>query len=480
MTPSSKRTWALVVAVLVVVGLLAWKLRIDGGQGADALDHQRVGAESFSLGSVRLQAPHVESSDLMVQSPSVAKRSLVESEPSAAQGNQNDCTLRGRVVDWDGEPVDWFWISAFDPSRIHARVSTQFSESNGEFSIPHLAAGVWVVRATGGQDSMSVRVKVTLPDDPFVELICVADARISGVVYHPSGVELAGAEVSFGGGESDDQVVTVSGEGGMFLLKELPRNGYLLNAHFGDSVLPEPLVLDSLPGTQAKDVQLHLVLGGRLTGLVLDVDGKAEAATTVEVKRVAFGDLFKVVCDAEGKFELPPLSPDLYLVQVMESTPSVRRRSALVEVLAGEITNVVLQEKKVDMPVYVHGTVTLRGEPMAGEVFAFPYGHDLSTGGVRSGQIQEGRFELELPHAGRYLLRTQTAMGRTSPFVVDVPLQKSWDVHLELPGGQISGTLTFAQGEPAGKRFVLLDLAGSHNLFSNASCSNYCTFPKSA
>ncbi len=465
MPTSSKWTRKLVVVALVVLGLLAWKLRLDGGHGSDALDMEAVGVQVLSGDEAELEAPPVEGAGLMVQAPSVGTRTSGEAEAALAKVDSTDCTLRGRVVDWDGEPVDWFHISAFDPKRILPGVSTQFSDSAGEFSIPNLEAGVWVVRATGAQGSMSVRVEVTLPDDPFVELICVADARISGVVYHPSGVGLAGAEVSFGDVVTSDEVVTESGEGGAFSLKELPGNGGLIDAHFGDLLLPEPFVFDSLPGTQVKDVQLHLVLGGRLTGLVLDPDGKAEPATTIEVRRVGFGNLRKAVCDAEGKFELPPLSPNLYLVQVVESTPNARRRSALVEVLAGETTHVVLHSKD-DMPVSVHGTVTLRGEPMTGEAFAFSYEDDLSTGGVRSGPIQKGRFELQLPHPGKYLLRTHTDMGRTSPFVVDVPSQGSWDVHLELPEGQISGTLTSAQGEPAGRRTVVLELAGNHNRFS--------------
>ncbi len=465
MLTSSKPTWKLAIVALVVLGLLAWKLRFDNGQEPDALDLGAGGAQVLSGEEAELEARSVESAGLMDQTPSVAPRSSGEAAKPTAKVDSTGCTLRGRVVDWDGEPVDWFLISAFDPNRILPSVSTQFSEPTGEFSIPHLAPGVWVVRAIGSQGSISVRVKVTLPDDPFIELICAADARISGVVHHPSGVGLAGVEVSFGDYETGDQVVTLSGEGGTFLLKELPGNGGLIGARFGDLVLPEPLVFDSLPGTQAQDVQLHLVLGGKLTGLVLDPDGKVEPATTVEVQRVPLSDLRKAVCDAEGKFELPPLPPNLYLVQVVEPTPGVRRRSALVDVLAGETTHVVLQSK-VDEPVFVHGTVTLRGDPMAGEVFAFPYGDDLSIGGVRSGPIQEGRFELQLPHPGSYLLRTHTASGRTSPFVVNVPSQKSWDVHLELPEGRISGTLTSAQGEPAGQRTVVLESVGDHNRFS--------------
>lgn len=387
-------------------------------------------------------------------------RRAVERQPEYSDSAITEtCSISGQVSDWQEDPITRFQIIAVHGGESQRSVLQWFSSLAGEFTLEGLTLGAWTIYAKADEQRLSERVGIQVPHIGTVQLTCAASARISGIVMHPSGVPLEGATVSFG------TIATTSKGGGHFLLDKIAPGGGEIMGRFEDLITPTPIVVNTFRGVHLQGVELNLGYSGRLTGIVLDSEGLPESAVDVEVARVGYSALPPIRTNVEGEFELRTLAPGLYLARVAETPEQESERRAAAEVFAGERAHIVLQGST-SSAVTVFGLLTLGTEPMAGEMAIFPDGGSAAQGAYSARITEDGRFEVHLSSAGRFVFMARTATGRISPFHVAIPDGASHDLHLEISEGRIAGLLNSEDGSPAVDCEVVLEMAGQHNLLS--------------
>ncbi len=446
------RTQLLLLVVSPVVIAAGWLLHAKGWQ--------LTGTHLTDVGGIEI-TPRAPSSTSELAGPAPAGARLAGSRHAGLGVSDGTarCTITGRAVDWEGNPIGRFQVALTGTGDGQQSVGQWFWNSTGEFKIEDLSPGSWIISARADEQRFSERVLLQLPHEGPVELICSASARVSGVVLHPSGAPASGARVSLG------KNTTTSGEDGCFLLSDVPPGGGAVEARLDALITHEPLVLDTFPGVHRKGVELQLGYSGTLAGVVLSSEGEPESDVEVELTRIGRSSLPRIRSDANGEFAVHALAPGHYLARVVETHEPQGERRAALEIVADEVTKVVLRGDAASL-VFVTGLLTLGGEPVSGEMLVTSEGRRSSRGCQKVQIAGNGRFELRLSEAGAHVFRARTGTGRISPFYVNVPESALFDLHLELSEGRISGILVSVDGSPASDREVLLEMAGQHNLLS--------------
>jgi len=443
--------------VLGAIVLVVWLVRESSP--TTGLSAGPEGSEELLPGPLSAPTPHPGTEP--AGSPAAGTkepREAVAEQREAERGRATETySIAGRVLDWEEKPVRHFQIFAFCPTERRGTLSKWFTSDTGEFELDGFTEGSWMVSAKVNERRRSARASIQIPYDEELVLHCSTGAMISGVVLHPGGTGLAGAEVSWGGGS------TISEEGGLFRLVDVIGAGAMLTARFEDLITAEPVIVaNSVVGHHSENVVLQLVLGGQLTGVVVDAQEEGEPGVEIEIVNTLFRSPRTLCSEEDGTFDFGMLRPGRYVVRAKGSSDGERERLATAEVLSGETTHVVLRDD-IELPVTIHGLVTRSGEPVGGGVVAYPDGHPTLRGGDQAAVGTDGRFKLLLRTAGPHVFVVRTNERCTSTFPVEVPPEPTHDVHLELSDGGISGTMLFSDGEPASGHRVMLELLGTHN-----------------
>ncbi|HFE45787.1 MAG TPA: carboxypeptidase regulatory-like domain-containing protein [Nannocystis exedens] len=157
---------------------------------------------SGSDGSCRIDGLRRGTVEIKVQVPRPVIRSVDIPSDGPVHVDINDAlrTLRGRVVDRDGEPVGGRTIIA-RPSLPDVRGALTKSDSLGSFALENLAPEIYSLGVhTEGSPTpeVSEEIDLTKADALEAELILSTSARpLTGVVVGPQGAPVAGAMVVY-------------------------------------------------------------------------------------------------------------------------------------------------------------------------------------------------------------------------------------------------------------------------------------------
>jgi protocatechuate 3,4-dioxygenase beta subunit len=409
--------------------------------------------------------------------------------------------LEGRVVDGAGEPVIVFHVSASSvadgPIGLPSQraVTDDFEAESGAFALAGLVSGTWdvTVRAEGYGS-----VEVPAIDFPTQEgseplLFVLQEAAVAeGTVYGPTGETVAGAivEVDTGepawmrlGSEGSGSPKATSAEDGTYRLENINPGAVTLYAHGKEYARGTPTIVDLSAGGVTKGVDLHLLEGGTLTGVIYRSDGEPAADRMITVTNMGSFDTSVSQSDRRGEFRFEHL--DAGKVQIVaidrgmdmaklvgdgDGEPNIggllsNMKMTMVEIVDGEETHVVLGAPPAD-PVHVSGRVTHAGEPYFGATVTFYSGTGNLMERMRMCAVdKQGHYETVLDSPGFYMVAVQKIHGgpgqQTSvEFRRDIPAQEEVRLDFAIPEGRVSGRVLGPDGKPAGGARVTLTVDG--------------------
>ncbi len=198
---------------------------------------------------------------------------------------------------------------------------------------------------------------VAVPEVPELELdLALPLGRIAGVVLGPDGplegvaLRLASAEGNLGLEALSQSNRARSATDGAFAFEHLRAGTYALEAgsEFGDEADPRfgQVVVDGLrvePDRALEGLVLRLAQPGRLSGVVRDATGTAQAGLTIFVRDAAGRAVTTSTCttDAAGRFTYAGIAPGRVTASA-RGTRLVSAESAPVEIRSGETSTVEL------------------------------------------------------------------------------------------------------------------------------------------
>jgi len=280
------------------------------------------------------------------------------------------------------------------------------------------------------------------------ELALAREASISGTVVGVDGRPVAAASIEVGSsppplvpnGVSKPRVETAD-EAGHFRIGALAAGEWRLTASAPGYARAEPQLV-VVAAEQAVEVQLTLVVGARISGLVLGLDGQPKAGCDVNALHASAPDDGPIVevtargtsyrqnpnarkrnytaqSDAAGRFAIEELPAGRFEVT---ASPGAR---AEVELPPGGQSEVALQLHR---PPTIRGRVTDVDGPVAGATVeaAVQSRPDSWTDAGQTVTSAAGEYELVLSQAGDCILRAEQGDERAPPRRVvaewDVPL----------------------------------------------------------
>ena len=224
-------------------------------------------------------------------------------------------TIRGKVVDDLGHPVERFSIEASATNEAPAvvvadSVSARFQAEDGAFALGGLADGEWMLVASdewgvSGPESGPIAA----PGSALVVLVVPRAAELTGVVLEPSGAPAPFADV-----EPSSGPYSTTDASGRFRLTHVDPGSVSLTASSKSWAHSLPLNVAAKPGETIVDLVLQLRRGGRIAGTVFDADGREERDAYVSVSNADESFVEGFSSDAEGQFETGWLAPGSYIV----------------------------------------------------------------------------------------------------------------------------------------------------------------------
>ncbi len=398
--------------------------------------------------------------------------------------------LYGTVKDDLGTPVDDFRIEArpeengtfFGGVFPDDGIQRSFKDTGGSFELTGFSPGVWnvVAKAKGYGDSAPNEIAV--PDDLAneVQLMLPRAARIEGLVLDPGGrpVARAGIVVSEGGDQrvywnGSDTSSARADEGGSFVLEKVAPGAIQLHATSDLAAPSDKLELELAPGETRTGIELRLRTGGRITGKVVDANGRGEADHALRLHNWDFGLNESTSSGAAGEFVFENLPAGRYRLTAAPTATEISsifgsstngnadallERQLDLELAEGEAQHVVLSPPALK-PVHLSGIVTIDGEPFGGV-------HLRASGGpeVRGNQTQtnqDGSYELTLPSPGTFQVNL---WGRETQYStqVEVPQASEFTFDIAFATGRISGRVRGPRGEPLAGIEIRAQLEAEH------------------
>lgn len=321
---------------------------------------------------------------------------------------------------------------------------------------------------------------VVAPSRVEREVRLSAGAHVSGTVVDETGAPVADALITVQSGDPElyaDSVaelppVTLTGGDGTFDLDGIAPGALRLMASAEGYLASEVAALDVPETGDVTGVTLVLRRAGRIEGLLLGPDGRPRSRVSVN----ALGDAqprppehyrsvsvhgdrlwydgvpgpqrYGATSGDDGTFVVDALPADTY---ALDASPGGEARVA---VAAGETTRVTLRLRT--PPTLVGVVLDAQGPVPEAEVSASGVG-GRRTGRQRATTGADGRFRLELPTAGRFLLAARVRERYTSA----LSLELDWDEtrEVELLGGScaLSGVVRAGDGAPLADATVRLE-----------------------
>lgn len=362
------------------------------------------------------------------------------------------------------------------PTQGDREQDVEVNESTGEYEIRGVREGKWRMKAIAPGYAFTEPISIKVPVDEPTQLILQPEILVSGSVVTPEGLPAQGAVVQLqvssidgmlSSEEAWDPPQARTDAEGQFSLQGLPPQDISLVANhqnFAPSV-PLPLSLES--SSSEEPVQLVLLEGGRIRGVVYGPDGDLAVGERVVAQNqdeLISGPQVRVQqTDQEGRFEFKSLAEGNWQVMSFPgANPEDADQGALfanmvlemVEVKGNDLIEIVLGGTS-ENPIRVTGRVTSGGEPAtSGFVMFMVEGADVGSRELTT-ISKSGDYELVLNSPGPALVTVQVSNGgdftksmTSLEFRREIPESDETRIDFDLGGGRISGRVTDASGAP--------------------------------
>lgn len=187
--------------------------------------------------------------------------------------------------------------------------STTTVRRDGQFVLPNLGNGTFVVTVSGGAVATTPHFEVTVGDGQptRVDVPILRGGATAGTIQTTSGVALADARVSLHSAAMDLQYTVFSGVDGTFAIDDVYPGTYDLTIDLAPYLAyATSITID--PSQTVSDAH-ELIRGATLQGLVSDADsGSPIAEAQVWAKSTADGALLLATTAADGTYQLPGLA----------------------------------------------------------------------------------------------------------------------------------------------------------------------------
>jgi hypothetical protein len=396
--------------------------------------------------------------------------------------------IAGTVVTDDGTPAVGVEVCASLTDEATHDFKCKETRSDGSFRIPNLAAGVFEVRARGGELAPAaeiLRVQLhTGQDEVGVRLVVPTGAGIDGIVVSDDGTPVPGAVVMVIGPRGS-QVETRTRDDGGFVVKGLRPGAHRVQAGrswdelaSGSPGVPQGQAVEVQGGRAARVKVVIAAARGRITGFVMEAGrpvGDAFVTAAREEGGPAEGDAPAVawswsrlpaVTDADGAFTLDGLVAGRYRVRAYRKGGG---EAAVGGVAPGGVVTLVLRPQGA-----IAGIVSTAAGPA--EDFAIAVeDREAGVGRVETFLHTGGAWIVRDLPSGRFVVSATAPEGTGRAEIMLGEGQRRDDVRIELaaratlrgqvvelesnrpwPGAEVSAQLT-----PAGTRDSAGELPGA-------------------
>jgi hypothetical protein len=387
---------------------------------------------------------------------------------------KNGETIRGRVVDSDGKPIERFVVNASPETNSPGYTSEikgierAFRDKDGRFALDGLRACGWSVsvRAKGHLDGEAV--KITVPGaNHDLRFKLLRQARLAGVVLDTERKPLARAKVVcaadsaqwWSGGAS-----THTNEKGEFTLTQVPLGAVRVHAEANGFARGEPLRFELGPGATRTGLELSVAKAGAIKGLVKKGDGDPDAGRSVNASEIDGHWDKRVKTDDQGEFKIEGLGPGRYKLVTQEThTTKVKLgedagtidvpteeelASAVVAVRAGETVSVTLGAPARSLSIRMHGRVKVEGG-RATKISVTALASDAGHKSVDAPVGEDGSYEVHLVRGGAHRVEIERDLaGFTAKSIVQVPATADFEKDFEFPSGSVSGRVVTSDDAP--------------------------------
>ncbi|MEM1453350.1 MAG: carboxypeptidase-like regulatory domain-containing protein, partial [Planctomycetota bacterium] len=352
------------------------------------------------------------------------------------------------------------------------------TDEEGRFTVEGVVTGNWAL-------SVATLEYVTLEDvhldvDGPVDdasLVAVRTGTIRGRVVGPDGSPLEGARVEQRADRPDwmaalsrevETARTRSNDDGTFLLLGV-RPGKVVVAATSDELSPAQTdALDVDPGGTLEDVELRLMNGGAIEGIVFEDDGSPASGRVVQVQSPTLAVMRPVSTGDDGTFEIRGLPAGSYQLVAMDPSTDMSGDMdaggiasmlesidmATADVVEGETVIVYIGAPPAD-PVEVSGRVEQGGEPFTGAMVVWmPASESMYERMKMTTTDEDGNYRLTLDEPGDYMVSVarmggSTGQQETVEFSESIPDDTAeFERDFEVPGGTIAGRGGGARGRP--------------------------------
>jgi protocatechuate 3,4-dioxygenase beta subunit len=395
----------------------------------------------------------------------------IQSPPESSRNAPTPDALRGRVVDDLNAPIHRFSIGTRRPGEIDqedpswsllgikAVPRQKFESDDGAFELTDLAPGEWILTAVveGGVRSSPLTVALPVREQPIV-LVCPRPSTVVGSVLGGNDapvanasiyVWLSGSEEPWLHHDNDPSPQAVCDAQGRFRLDRVQPGSFQLLATFAEADSDWTRV-DVAPGDSIR-VDLHIHEGGRVIGRV---DTSLKDIADREIGLMSFHGLTgwrTARTDVSGQFHIEHVAPQDYILELTpagypEKKPSADQTDIRkhITVRENETTEVVFEAAHESL--HVVGSVMSAGAPLAGLNVRVDRKDEDRQQTATTGP--DGRFDMEVNGPGEY--RFTLADAECAPVIFERTLTAPGpaSVTIEVPSGEISGTLLASDGNP--------------------------------
>jgi hypothetical protein len=345
-------------------------------------------------------------------------------------------TISGTVLEPDGvTPVTGASVRAFN--RYYGNETT--TAADGSYTIQGLtpAVGAYEVRVDASdqglmdecyQDAVQcqnpTRVAVTLGADiPNIDFTLEVGGTISGTVLGPDGVTpVAGASVTAIDFDTRGGRATATAADGGYAIRGLPAGeyevrvdtldqGYLRECYPDDVQCRNPTPVGVTLGADTPNIDFILVVGGTISGTVLEPDGVTPVAyASVDASGIDFGDSTATAADGSytfrglptGDYRVQASAPDQGLLEeCFRAKPLCRNPTAVAVTLGADTPNI-------DFTLEAGGTISgtvLKPDGVTPVANAAVYASGINIGfGDSTATAADGSYAFRGLRTGNYRL----------------------------------------------------------------------------